>query len=323
MSQAITSESADMHANTTVHVTVMLSAIRAWLQPQDGGRYIDATLGGGGHTAALLDASAPGGRVLAIDADPAARARVATRMADAIASGRLTIVAGNFRNLAELVRDFAPVQGIVMDLGLSSDQLADRERGFSFSSDAPLDMRFDPTSGETAAEFLASASEEEIARVLYEYGEERRSRAIARSIVMQRDREPITRADQLAGLVARIISGRPGGIHPATRTFQALRIAVNGELDALREALPQALDSLSPDGRLAVISFHSLEDRIVKQWMRMEERGCICPPNSPVCTCGRQPRLKVLTKHPQVADEAEVAVNPRARSAKLRVVARL
>jgi 16S rRNA (cytosine1402-N4)-methyltransferase len=309
----------------TVHISVLRAAIVEWLRPQAGGRYLDATLGGGGHTAALLAASTPNGQVLAIDADPAARARVAQRLEGDIAAGRLRIVAGNFRDLAEIAEaaKFAPVDGIVMDLGLSSDELADRERGFSFSADAPLDMRFDPTQGETAADLLATRTETEIADLLYQYGEERQSRAIARRIVALRVTTPITRTQQLASLVAGVVHGRPGGIHPATRTFQALRIAVNGELEALMAALPQALDLLAPTGRLAVIAFHSLEDRIVKQWMRAEERGCICPPQIPVCVCGRTPRLRILTPHPQMADAAEIATNPRASSAKLRVAERL
>lgn len=210
-----------------------------------------------------------------------------------------------------------------MDLGLSSDQLADRDRGFGFSVDAPLDMRFDPTQGESAADLLAHRTETEIADILWKYGDERRSRAIARRIVAQRATHPLTRTTELAHLVASVIHGRPGGIHPATRTFQALRIAVNGELEALETALPQALDVLAPGGRLAVISFHSLEDRIVKHWMRSEERPCICPPSLPTCVCGRQPRLRVLTPHPQLADAAELAANPRSSSAKLRVAERL
>ena len=313
-------------ANISVHVTVMLEPVITWLQPHDGGCYVDCTLGGGGHTAALLAASAPTGRVMAIDADPAARARVALRQVDAIATGRLTLVAGNFRDLAAHVTaaNFGPVNGIVMDLGLSSDQLADRERGFSFIGDAPLDMRFDPTQGESAADLLATRSETEIANIIYQFGEERKSRSIAQRIVAQREsNQPITSTAQLARIVASVIPRRTGGIHPATRTFQALRIAVNGELDALTATLPQALDLLAPGGRLAVISFHSLEDRIVKQWMRAEERGCICPPSVPICVCGHQPRVMVLTGHPQVADAAELVANVRAQSAKLRVAERL
>lgn len=309
----------------SVHIPVLRDAVIDWLRPQSGGRYVDATLGGGGHTAALLDASAPAGRVLAIDADPAARERAGQRLATAITAGRLIVAAGNFRDMAQIAaaHEFAPVAGVLMDLGLSSDELADRARGFAFAVDAPLDMRFDPTQGATAADLLATRSESAIADILFQYGEERQSRAIARRIVAARASTPITRTAQLASLVAGVVHGRPGGIHPATRTFQALRIAVNGELDALTAALPQALDLLAPGGRIAVIAFHSLEDRIVKQWMRAEARGCICPPHAPICICGRSPRLRILTPHPHVADATEVAANPRASSAKLRVAERM
>lgn len=306
----------------TVHLPVLLDEVVAGLRPHAGGMYVDGTLGGGGHTAALL---AAGGRVLGIDADAEARARTAQRLVEAIADGRLVIAAGNFRDLADLaaVHGLTAVDGVLLDLGLSSDQLADRERGFAFGVDAPLDMRFDPTRGESAADLLATRREEEIADILWRYGEERRSRVIARRIVAARATGRITRTTQLAELVARVIPGRPGGIHPATRTFQALRIAVNGELDALQAVLPQALELLAPGGRLAVISFHSLEDRIAKHWMRDEARGCICPPAVPVCTCGHQPRLRVLTPHPIEATVDESATNPRARSAKLRIAEKI
>ncbi len=309
-------------SSATVHISVLLAAVIDGLAPVADTRVIDATLGGGGHSEQLL---ARGARVLGIDADPAARQRAATRLASAVASGRFVIAAGNFRDIGAiaLAHSWEPVMGILMDLGLSSDQLADRDRGFAFSADAPLDMRFDPTTGVSAAEILATASEEEIADILWRYGEERRSRVIARRIVAARATGGMTRTTQLANLVARAIPGRPGGVHPATRTFQALRIAVNGELTALEAALPQTLDLLAPGGRLAVISFHSLEDRIVKHWMRAEERGCICPPATPVCVCGHAPRLRVLTHHPLEADAAEIAANPRARSAKLRVAERI
>ncbi len=310
----------------SIHIPVLYDAVVGWLRPRDGGRYLDATLGGGGHTAALLAASAPTGRVLAIDADPAARARVAERLGDEIAAGRLVIAAGNFREMGDFAAQagFADLDGVLMDLGLSSDELADRGRGFSFAADAPLDMRFDPSTGETAADILATRTAEEIADIIYQYGEERQSRAIARRIVAARERgEAPTRTTELARIVGGVVHGRPGRIHPATRTFQALRIAVNGELDALRVALPQALDLLAPGGRLAVISFHSLEDRIVKLWMREEVRDCVCPPQQPTCTCDKVPRLKILTNHPQIADAAEIAANPRAASAKLRVAERL
>ncbi len=298
--------------------------------PRPGGRYIDGTLGGGGHTALLLERSTPDGRVLAIDADPAALERARTgaadpRLAVAVAAGRLLLCHGNFARMGAFATeaDFAPVDGIVLDLGLSSDQLADRTRGFSFAGDAPLDMRFDTTRGQTAADLVNTLDEAELADLLWRYGEERRSRAIARRIVETRRRAPLERADELARLVAAVVHGRPGGIHPATRTFQALRIAVNDELGSLEAVLPAAVDLLRPGGRLAIISFHSLEDRIVKRFFQAEERGCVCPPELPACVCGRAPRLRILTRHPVTAGAEELARNPRARSAKLRVAERI
>ena len=312
-------------AETTVHVTVLPHETLDLLAPRPSAHFLDGTLGGGGHAALLLERTAPDGRVLGIDADPAALDRARQRLPEAVASGRLVLAQGNFAALAELARaaDFAPVDGILLDLGLSSDQLADRGRGFSFAADAPLDMRFDPTRGQSAAELVNTLDEADLADLIYRYGEERRSRAIARRIVAQRSRAPIERSGELVRLVESVIHGRPGGIHPATRTFQALRIAVNDELGSLEAALPAALDTLRPGGRIVVISFHSLEDRIVKHFFQAEERGCVCPPELPTCVCGRSPRLRILTRHPVTAGEAELAANPRARSAKLRAAERL
>lgn len=311
--------------DSTVHVSVLPGETVDLLAPRPGGRYLDGTLGGAGHTTLLLARSAPDGRILAIDADPAALDRARSRHAEAISSGRLLLRQGNFAQMADFAAaaDFAPVDGVLLDLGLSSDQLADRERGFSFAADAPLDMRFDPAHGQSAADLVNTLGEVELADVLYRYGEERRSRAIARRIVERRRDAPLARTGELARLVESVIHGRPGGIHPATRTFQALRIAVNDELGSLETALPAAVELLRPGGRLAVISFHSLEDRIVKHFFQAEERGCICPPGLPACVCGHEPRLRIVTRHPVVAGEAEVTSNPRARSAKLRVAERL
>src|SRR5690242_10764872 len=306
--------------SSTVHVPVMPDEALSALQPHAGGRYLDGTLGGAGHTSLLLDASAPDGRVLAIDADPLAQERARSLLPEAIAAGRLVLAHGNFTRMGELATaaDFAPVDGILLDLGLSSDQLADRERGFSFSHDAPLDMRFDTTRGILAADLVNTLPEDELADLLWRYGDERRSRAIARRIGEARQRQPITRTGELARLVAGVVHGRPGGIHPATRTFQALRIAVNDELASLEAALPAAVDLLRPGGRLAVISFHSLEDRIVKQFLRERERGCTCPPDFPVCVCGHEPELRAIERRPIKPSEGEVAANPRAASARLR-----
>jgi len=311
--------------DTTVHTPVMPREIVDWLAPRAGGRYVDGTLGGAGHTALLLETSAPDGRVLAIDADGRALERAQSRLADALASRRLVLRQGNFARMAELAReaDFTPVDGVLLDLGLSSDQLADRARGFSFATDAPLDMRFDTSRGVSAADLVNTLDERELADLLYQYGEERRSRQIARRIVAARERALITRTSELARLASVGVQGRPGGISPATRTFQALRIVVNDELGSLEAALPAALDILRPGGRLVVISFHSLEDRIVKRYFQAEEKGCVCPPDLPACVCGRVPRLRILTRHPLVPSEDEQAMNPRARSAKLRVAERL
>ena len=306
-------------------MTVLPEETVAGLAPHAGGHYIDGTLGGAGHTALILERSQPDGRVLGIDADPAALRRAAERLPSEVASSRLIMRQGNFAQMGALAREagFTPVDGIVLDLGLSSDQLADRERGFSFAADAPLDMRFDPTSGQPASDLVNELDETELADLLWRYGEERRSRAIARRIVEARRRAPIERTGELAQIVASVVHGRPGGIHPATRTFQALRIAVNDELGSLETVLPAALDVLAPGGRIAVISFHSLEDRIVKHFFQAEERGCICPPELPACVCGRSPRLRILTRHPVTAGDDELARNPRARSAKLRVAERI
>jgi 16S rRNA (cytosine1402-N4)-methyltransferase len=308
----------------TQHVPVMPAEVVAALAVRPDGRYIDGTLGGGGHTALILAYGAPDARALGIDADPAALARAAERLADEVASGRLLIRQGNFAELGRIAAeaDFLPADGVLLDLGLSSDQLADPARGFSFGTGGPLDMRFDATRGQSAADLVNGLEEGELADLLWRYGEERRSRAIARRIAQARRRAPITRSDELARLVAGAVPGRPGGIHPATRTFQALRIAANDELASLEAALPQAVDALAPGGRLAVISFHSLEDRIVKTFIRAEARGCTCPPELPACMCGRKPRLRDLSRHPIVPGPEEVAANPRARSAKLRVAER-
>jgi len=313
----------DDHTASTVHEPVLLAETLTYLAPRPGGRYIDATFGGGGHTRAILEASAPDGQLLAIDADPAAVAR-----AEALAArfpGRLIPCHGNFRDLAQLARrfGFAPVDGVLFDLGLSSDQLADPARGFSFQQPGPLDMRFDPTRGEPAAVIVNTWSEEALAELFWRYGEEPHARAIARAIVAARARRPIETTTQLAELVERVVGGRRQRIHPATRVFQALRIAVNRELEVLEPALEQAVELLRTGGRLVVIAFHSLEDRIVKQFLRREAAHCICPPGTPVCVCGHVPRLRVLTPRAVRPAAEEVARNPRSRSARLRAAERV
>ena len=312
----------------TQHVPVMLEEVLKLLRPEPGGRYIDGTLGGGGHTEALLERSAPDGKVLGIDADMQALARVRGRLAESVSRGRLVLAHGNFAELARIVDEagFVSIQGILLDLGFSSHQMDDAERGFAFSVDGPLDMRLDQSEGMSAADLVNSASEQELADVIWRYGEERRSRQIARRIVHERAKGAITRTAQLAKLAAAGVPFKSGAIHPATKTFQALRIAVNHELESLEAVLPQVLDVLSArdemggkdGGRMVIISFHSLEDRLVKEFMRREARDCICPPQVPVCVCGHKARLRLLTPRPLVPTPEEVSANPRARSAKLR-----
>jgi len=306
----------------TQHVPVMPEQVLAALAVEPGARYLDGTLGGGSHTALLL---ARGALVLGLDADPAALARVGARLAAVVTGGQLVLRHGNFAQLDTIGGEagFLPVRGVLLDLGLSSDQLGTPERGFAFASDGPQDMRFDPSRGQPAADLVNQLDEAALADLIFRYGEERRSRAVARRIVAARQRAPITTTAALARVVAEAVPGRPGGIHPATRTFQALRIAVNDELASLEAALPRAVAVLAPGGRLAVITFHSLEDRIVKQFIRREARDCVCPPSVPECVCGHTATVRDLTRHPIEAEPGEVAANPRARSARLRVAERL
>ncbi len=303
------------------HIPVLLDEVLDALQPRSGGRYVDGTLGAGGHAEAILAASSPDGRLLGLDQDPQALQLAAARLAPF--GARATLIKANFRDLGQVAQGqgFDAVDGVLLDLGLSSMQLDTGERGFAFAQDAPLDMRMDPTTGQTAADLINTLAESELADIIYNYGEDRASRRIARAIVQAR---PVTTTAQLAQIVARAAGGKGyWRIHPATQTFQALRIAVNDELGALQAALPKAVALLKPGGRLAVISFHSLEDRVVKQFMRDEARDCICPPGQPVCTCHHRATLRILTKKPTIPNEAEVLRNSRARSAKLRVAERL
>jgi 16S rRNA (cytosine1402-N4)-methyltransferase len=304
------------------HVSVLLEEVLELLQPRPGDQFVDGTLGGGGHTAALLERTAPTGKVLGIDTDEQALQRVKQQFPALVEEGRLIVAHGNFGEIERVVTEaeFHPIRGILLDLGFSSDQMDTAERGFSFSSDGPLDMRLDRSQPVSAADLLNSASETELANIIWRYGEERRSRLIARRIVHERAKQPLTRTSQLAKLAAAGVPYKAGSIHPATRTFQALRIAVNQELEQLQVALPQMLDILSGGGgRMAIITFHSLEDRIVKEFMRREARDCLCPPHVPVCICSHKARLRILTPKPVAPSEHEVARNPRARSAKLRV----
>ena len=306
------------------HAPVLLAETVTALQPRSGGRYIDATVGGGGHAEKVLESSRPAGLLLGIDADPAALAAAEQRLSPF--GARIRLVQSYFDDLGRQApaAGFGSVQGILFDLGVSSPQLDSGQRGFSFQQDAPLDMRFGPQAPVTAEELINSLSLAELTRIFRDYGEERFAGRIARRIVEERSHRPILSTSELATIVLR---AKPAGhrepIHPATRVFQALRIAVNDELDRLRRALPQALDLLASGGRLAVISFHSLEDRIVKEFIRDEVKGCICPPQVPICQCGRMPRLRAIARKPVIATPEEIRVNPRARSAKLRVAERL
>ncbi len=308
------------------HVPVLRDEAIAALAPRAGGRYIDGTFGGGGHTQALLVASAPGGIVLALDADHAAIARAEALRADPALSARLIPVQSNFANLAEVAQEqgLAPVDGVLLDLGLSSFQLDAPERGFAFRLDGPLDMRFDPTRGVPASELVNTLPEAELADLIWRFGEEQGSRRIARAVVRERSKAPIESTAQLAALVERALGGRRGrDTHPATRTFQALRIATNDEMRALDSALQGAAEILAPGGRLAVIAFHSLEDRVVKRFIERESAACVCPPELPICVCNHQPRLQRVTRRAIRPSADEAARNPRSRSAVLRVAERL
>jgi len=297
----------------------MLDETMQALAVQPGGRYIDCTLGGGGHAAAIVERSSPGGQLLGIEADPEALK---------VAEGRLApyknstlLVNDNFVNLVNVAirYDFMPVHGILFDLGLSTLQLESR-RGFSFLTDAPLDMRVSPNQEVTAADIVNSLSESALANLLWRCGQETDSRRIAHRIVQLR---PILTTGELVRAVEEAVLGRHGKIHPATRTFQALRIAVNRELEHLESALAQAVNLLGFEGRLVVISYHSLEDRLVKQFLRQEAQGCLCPPRTPVCCCGHRPSLKLIAKKVIRPSPQEVAANPRSRSAKMRVAERI
>jgi len=308
-------------------VPVLVDEVVTMLAPAPGSLQIDATVGGGGHTERILAATDPDGRLLGLDADGAAIARVRARLQPRFGD-RLCLRQANFRELAEIApaEGFGAVDGCFLDLGLSSFQLADADRGFGFRTGGPLDMRFDTRRGIPAAELLNALDTNELTALFRRYGEEPFAGRIARAIVEARRTAPIRSAEELADLVERVAPSRAPGrrrIHPATRVFQALRIAVNEELDALDQGLAAALDLLRPGGRLVVLSYHSLEDRIVKRFFQAERRGCVCPPEAPVCVCGRTPRVRLITPKGVIPGEEELAANPRARSARLRAAERL
>ena len=309
------------------HLPVLAEEVMSMLAPVPGSLQIDCTLGGGGHTERILEATDPDGRLLGLDADGAAVARVRERLAPRFGD-RLVLRQANFRQLAEVAPEagFSDADGCFFDLGLSSFQLADTDRGFGFRAGGPLDMRFDTSRGVPAGELLATLSTDELTALFRRYGEEPKASRIARAIVDARRTAPVGTAEELAALVEQVVPPNPRiprRTHPATRVFQALRIAVNEELEALQAGLAAALDLLRPGGRLVVLSYHSLEDRIVKRFFNAERRGCVCPPEAPVCVCGHEPRLRLVTRPSMTPTDAEVEANPRARSARLRAAERL
>jgi 16S rRNA (cytosine1402-N4)-methyltransferase len=301
-----------------MHEPVLLSEVLQIFAQTERGTLVDATFGMGGHSSAILDQH-PDISILGIDRDKETVEAARERMKRF--GKRCTIVYGNFADIIQIAAGVGPIAGVLADLGVSSMQFDSETRGFSFRFDAPLDMRMDPDSGdETAAELLATRTQDEIANIIYEYGEERASRRIARRIIERRERgEPVETTKQLADLVAGAVRTNPKDkIHPATRTFQALRIAVNDEIGILDDFLKDAIELIEPDGIVAIISFHSLEDRIVKQAFRRAAGQCQCPPRIPQCVCGAKKIGEILTKRPLTASEEEINRNPRSRSAKLR-----
>lgn len=306
------------------HQPVLYRKVMDALKPGTGGRFVDCTLGAGGHSFGILEASSPDGRLLGFDLDNSAIELAQIRLKSF--GDRVYLYHRSYLELENTLAEmnWPGVDGILLDFGVSSMQLDRPERGFSFREDGPLDMRFNPQAGQSAAELINTISQEDLTALLWKYGEETKSRRIAAAICSQR---PFQTTKQLADCIeSNVGSSSARGrkyIHPATKTFQAIRIAVNHELEAVENILPMAVKALNPKGRLAVISFHSLEDRIVKQYFQVESRDCICPSEQLICTCGHHASLKRITKKPIIADLTEVQENKRARSAKLRVVEKI
>ncbi|MEW6651305.1 MAG: 16S rRNA (cytosine(1402)-N(4))-methyltransferase RsmH [Chloroflexota bacterium] len=302
------------------HHPVLYHEIIHALLPQSPAKDVDATVGAGGHAWGILEASAPDGQLLALDRDPQALAIASQRLS--AYQSRVRLAQASYVELQDQLRriGWSRVHGIVFDLGVSSMQVDQAERGFSFTKDGRLDMRFDPNQNTSAADLINDLEERALADLLWKFGEERLARRIAHEICRQR---PLRTTLELARLIERAVGGQRQRIHPATRTFQALRIAVNGELQAVEAALPQAIEALETGGRLAVISFHSLEDRIVKQIFRRESRDCICPPEQPMCTCNHRASVKEIARRPIVPSQQEMRDNPRSRSARLRVAEKI
>ncbi|MEI8063025.1 MAG: 16S rRNA (cytosine(1402)-N(4))-methyltransferase RsmH [Verrucomicrobiota bacterium] len=307
----------------TYHLPVLLKEVVEQLRPQRGRLYVDCTVGGGGHAEAILRASAPEGRLIGLDCDDEALAASRERLA--AHEGRAQLMRANFAELQETLMSLGvtAVDGLVFDVGVSSRQFDEPSRGFSFQREGPLDMRMNRSTGQSAQDVLREASVEELTRIFRVYGEERRARAIAIRIDRERARQPITTTTQLAGVVEQVLGPKRSGIHPATRVFQALRIQVNRELENLERGLVAAVNVLKSGGRVAVISFHSLEDRIVKQFFVRMSTGCVCPPQLVGCSCGRKEIMRLVTRKPVTPTSEEAQQNPRARSAKLRVAEKI
>jgi 16S rRNA (cytosine1402-N4)-methyltransferase len=306
------------------HESVLPKEVVEYLAPKPNENFIDCTLGGGGHAQAILSLTGPDGKLLGIDLDPEAIKAAKAKLQKY--GERAVLINDNFKNLKKIIYDaggFTQINGILLDLGLSSYELEDETRGFSFRGSAFLDMRFG-ASEKTAAYIVNQYKEENLTRIFKDYGEERYAKLIAREIVKERKVQPIRTTEQLVKIIEKVYPHNPKSkIHPATKVFQALRIEVNHELENLQEILPQAMDLLVKGGRLVVISFHSLEDRIVKDFFKNEAKGCICPPKLPVCVCNHKPTLKILTKKIITPSLGEIKNNPRSRSAKLRAAIKL
>ncbi|WP_026362216.1 16S rRNA (cytosine(1402)-N(4))-methyltransferase RsmH [Geopsychrobacter electrodiphilus] len=306
------------------HQSVMPREVIDLLQPVNGGIYLDGTLGGAGHSRLILD-TAPQARLIGIDRDRSALAKAQEVLAGH--EGRFSLHHQTFDRAGEVLQEFGidGLDGMLLDLGVSSHQLDTAERGFSFRFDAPLDMRMDCSAGPTAADLVNELPEDELVRIFFQYGEERFSRRVARAILKRRETQPFTRTGELAELLRAVIPGgrKPSRIDPATRVFQAIRIAVNQELDQVEQGVKRGIELLKPGGRLVVISFHSLEDRIVKHIFREQARGCICPPRILICQCNNQPAVEILTRKGLKPQADEIEVNPRSRSAVLRAISRI
>lgn len=306
------------------HLSVLPDEVISFLEPTDGKTYLDGTLGGGGHSSLILE-KAPQAMLIGIDRDQAALTAAGARLASH--GGHVTLLHGDFADVGGLLSSIGitALDGFILDLGVSSHQLDTRERGFSFQQDAPLDMRMDTSCGETAADLINERPEAELERIISEYGEERWAKRIASFIAKERAESPITTTFRLVDIIKGAVPKAKWDerIHPATRTFQAFRIAVNTELESLEQGMRTALDLLKPGGRGVIISFHSLEDRIVKHIFKEYAEGCTCPRQLPICVCGNLPRVKILTNRPVTATDTETDENPRARSAKLRAIVKL